>query len=54
MDRAERPRDRVGRSGEPLDSYTSVFGYFAYIPIGIGVVLLIFSGKLNKMMHGVK
>ncbi|WP_062783476.1 peptide MFS transporter [Novosphingobium capsulatum] len=37
-----------------LDTYTSVFNVIGWFAVGIGVVLLLLSGVLRKLMHGVR
>ncbi len=37
-----------------LDTYIGVFTQIAYVSIGIGIVLLVISPLLKKMMHGVR
>jgi len=39
---------------ENLDNYVGVFTQFGWIAIGCGVVVLLFSPLLNKLMHGIK
>ncbi|MBS0474818.1 MAG: peptide MFS transporter [Proteobacteria bacterium] len=36
-----------------LDTYVSVFTHISYVSIGLGVLLLILSWPLKKLMHGV-
>jgi hypothetical protein len=35
-----------------LDTYTSVFNVIGWFAVGIGVILLLLSGVLRKLMHG--
>lgn len=37
-----------------LDTYTGVFNVIGWFAVGIGVVLLLLSGVLRKLMHGVR
>jgi POT family proton-dependent oligopeptide transporter len=37
-----------------LDTYTSVFNVIGWFAVGIGVILLLLSGVLRKLMHGVR
>jgi POT family proton-dependent oligopeptide transporter len=39
---------------ESLLTYVKVFGNMGWVTIGIGVVLVLLSKPLNKMMHGVE
>ncbi len=39
---------------DTLATYVEVFGNIGYVTVGIGLFLLLLSGRLNKMMHGVK
>jgi POT family proton-dependent oligopeptide transporter len=39
---------------ESLTSYVDVFGNMGWVTVGIGVVLVLLSKPLNKMMHGVE
>jgi len=41
-------------AAESLDKYVGVFTQFGYIAIISGVVVLLFSPLLNKLMHGIK
>ena len=39
---------------ESLDKYVDIYGTMGLVAVGIGVFLVLVSGLLNKMMHGVK
>ncbi len=41
-------------AAESLDKYVDIFTQFAWIGIGAGLVVLIASPFLNKLMHGIK
>lgn len=49
-----------GGSGEAVDAatslvtYTDLYSQMGYITVGIGLLLVVLSRPLNKMMHGVK
>ena len=39
---------------QSLATYVTVFGGMGWVTVGIGVVLVLLSKPLNKMMHGVE
>lgn len=39
---------------ESLAQYVDIYSKMGYITVGIGLLLVIFSKPLNKLMHGVK
>jgi len=41
-------------AAESLDKYVDIFTQFAWIGIGFGLVILLISPLLNKLMHGIK
>ncbi|PID80931.1 MFS transporter, partial [bacterium DOLZORAL124_64_63] len=41
-------------AAEQLENFGSVFGNMGYVAVGIGVLLVLLSKPLNKMMHGVE
>ena len=41
-------------AAESLATYVGVFGNMGWVTVGIGVVLVLLSKPLNKMMHGVE
>lgn len=49
-DRAAAAPDALGR----VNAYADVFGYVAYIGVGVGITVFILARFLNKWMHGVK
>lgn len=44
----------VTTGAESLNRYIEVYSTFGWIAIGTGLVVLLFSPKLNKLMHGIK
>ncbi|MCW5897749.1 MAG: oligopeptide:H+ symporter [Flavobacteriales bacterium] len=41
-------------TAETLATYTEVYGTMGMVTVGIGIFLLLISGPLNRMMHGVR
>jgi dipeptide/tripeptide permease len=39
---------------ETLANYVDVYSTMGYVTVGIGLVLVVFSGLLNRLMHGIR
>ncbi|AFL96944.1 peptide MFS transporter [Ornithobacterium rhinotracheale] len=50
----ENAADVVMTPAQSLAQYLEVFGKFGYIAVGCGLVVLLASPFLNKLMHGIK
>lgn len=46
--------DFLIKGAESLATYTDTYSTMGYVTVGIGVLLVVLSSPLNKMMHGVK
>lgn len=46
--------DFLEKAAESLTTYTDAYSTMGYVTVGIGVLLVLLSSPLNKMMHGVK
>ena len=51
---AQAGEDVLAGQVAPMASYAAVYTEITYWAIGAGVLLLILSKPLNKLMHGIK
>jgi len=50
---AEHAEGEVASAADSLHQYVDIYTQMGLITVGIGLVLVIFSKPLNKLMHGV-
>jgi POT family proton-dependent oligopeptide transporter len=46
--------DFLEKGAESLNNYADTYSTMGYVTVGIGILLILLSKPLNKMMHGVK